>query len=273
MDKDIKILIDGVSKTFTSRRQEESVALENINLTVHPNEFVTLVGRSGCGKTTLLNIIAGLLKPSGGEVRIDDQPVSGPGPDRGMVFQHSALFPWLTSKGNIEFGPKNQGVPKAARSQTALELIELVRLKGFENKYPRELSGGMQQRVAIARALASDPEILLMDEPFGALDELTRSEMQSELLRIWEARTKTVIFVTHSISEAIFLSDRVIVLSPHPGRVRKEVAIELPRPASPGLKRIFGILRGDSRCNFLGSNQRASPRGWSIWGLASSPWL
>jgi len=225
-----KIRIAGVFKSFKSRRNEESVAVEDINLTVQTNEFVTLVGRSGCGKTTLLNMMAGLLRPTDGSILIDDQPVDGPGPDRGMVFQHSALFPWLTTAGNIEFGPKNQGVPKAKRREIAQELIELVRLKGFENKYPRELSGGMQQRVAIARALATDPEILLMDEPFGALDELTRSEMQSELLRIWQARTKTVIFVTHSISEAIFLSDRVIILSPHPGRIRKEVVIDLPRP-------------------------------------------
>jgi ABC-type nitrate/sulfonate/bicarbonate transport system ATPase subunit len=160
---------------------------------------------------------------------INGQPVDGPGPDRGMVFQHSALFPWLTAIENIEFGPRNQGMPKEQRRALAQELIELVRLTGFENKYPHELSGGMQQRVAIARALAMDPEILLMDEPFGALDQLTRAEMQEELLRIWQARKKTVVFVTHSITEAIYLSDRVIVLSPHPGRVRKEVIIELPR--------------------------------------------
>jgi ABC-type nitrate/sulfonate/bicarbonate transport system ATPase subunit len=147
-----------------------------------------------------------------------------------MVFQHAALFPWLTAIENVEFGPRNMGVPRDRRRALALELIELVRLRGFERKYPRELSGGMKQRVAIARALATDPDILLMDEPFGALDELTRAEMQEELLRIWEARRKTVVFVTHSIMEAIYLSDRVVVLSPHPGEVRRDVPILLPRP-------------------------------------------
>lgn len=225
-----KIVLNHVTKRFPATEQGTVLALSDVSFTVEPNEFVTTVGRSGCGKTTLLNMIAGLVRASEGEILIDGQPVNGPGPDRGMVFQQSALFPWLTAIGNIEFGPLNQGMPKAERRQLADELIELVRLKGFEDKYPRELSGGMQQRVAIARALASDPEILLMDEPFGALDELTRSEMQRELLRIWEAHKKTVLFVTHSISEALFLSDRVLVFSPHPGRLRKELKIELLRP-------------------------------------------
>lgn len=228
MDK--KIEIHKVTKTFTSRRNESSVAISEISLDIDTNEFVCLVGRSGCGKTTLLNTIAGLVRPTQGDILIDGKPVSNPGPDRGMVFQHSALFPWLTASGNIEFGPKNQGISKTERRQIAADLMELVRLTGFENKYPRELSGGMQQRVAIARALATDPEILLMDEPFGALDELTRAEMQSELLRIWQARKKTVVFVTHSITEAVYLSDRVVVLSPHPGRIRHIVSIELERP-------------------------------------------
>lgn len=225
-----KIVVSHVTKRFPATEQGTVLALSDVSFTVQPNEFVTTVGRSGCGKTTLLNMIAGLVRASEGEILIDGRPVNGPGPDRGMVFQQSALFPWLTAVGNIEFGPLNQGMPKAERRQLANELIELVRLKGFEDKYPRELSGGMQQRVAIARALASDPEILLMDEPFGALDELTRSEMQQELLRIWEAHKKTVLFVTHSISEALFLSDRVLVFSPHPGRLRKELIVELPRP-------------------------------------------
>lgn len=225
-----KIVVSHVTKRFPATEQGTVLAVSDVSFTVQPNEFVTTVGRSGCGKTTLLNMIAGLLRASEGEILIDGRPVNGPGPDRGMVFQQSALFPWLTAIGNIEFGPLNQGMPKAERRQLANELIELVRLQGFEDKYPRELSGGMQQRVAIARALASDPEILLMDEPFGALDELTRSEMQGELLRIWEAHKKTVLFVTHSISEALFLSDRVLVFSPHPGRLRKELKIELPRP-------------------------------------------
>jgi ABC-type nitrate/sulfonate/bicarbonate transport system ATPase subunit len=225
-----KIIVSRVSRQFPAEQPERGLALQDINLTIMPNEFVCVVGRSGCGKTTLLNVIAGLLRPTEGEVLIGGRRVESPGPDRGMVFQYSALFPWLTAVENVEFGPRNQGVPRDRRRALALELIDLVGLRGFENKYPRELSGGMKQRVAIARALATDPEILLMDEPFGALDELTRAEMQEELLRIWGARRKTVVFVTHSIMEAIYLSDRVVVLSPHPGRVRKEVPILMPRP-------------------------------------------
>jgi ABC-type nitrate/sulfonate/bicarbonate transport system ATPase subunit len=225
-----KIVVSGLTRRFPAEDAERGLALQDINLAIMPNEFVAVVGRSGCGKTTLLNLIAGLLRPTEGEVRIDGRPVEGPGPDRGMVFQNSALFPWLTALENVEFGPRNLGIPPDRRRALALDLLDLVRLRGFENRYPRELSGGMKQRVAIARALATDPEILLMDEPFGALDELTRAEMQEELLRIWEARRKTVVFVTHSIMEAVYLSDRVIVLSPHPGRVRKDVPISLPRP-------------------------------------------
>lgn len=225
-----KIVIDQVTKQFPAESLQQGLALSEINLSIYPNEFVSIVGRSGCGKTTLLNLIAGLLKPTTGAILINERPVDGPGLDRGMVFQNSALFPWLTAIENIEFGPKSNGMQKTLRRQMATELIELVRLTGFENKYPRELSGGMRQRVAIARALIMDPEIMLMDEPFGGLDELTRAEMQVELLRIWEARKNTVVFVTHSIFEAIFLSDRVIVLSPHPGRIRLEMDIELPRP-------------------------------------------
>jgi ABC-type nitrate/sulfonate/bicarbonate transport system ATPase subunit len=225
-----KIIINHVTKQFSADIPERGLALSDVTFAIHANEFVSIVGRSGCGKTTLLNIIAGLIRPTTGEVLINGRRVDGPGLDRGMVFQHPALFPWLTAIENIEFGPRNRGVPKARCRALAQDLIELVRLKGFETKYPRELSGGMQQRVAIARALAMDPEILLMDEPFGALDELTRAEMQEELLRIWQARRKTVVFVTHSIMEAIYLSDRVIVLSPHPGRLRKEILIKLPRP-------------------------------------------
>ncbi len=226
-----KIVIDHVTKRFPATDSDgDGLALSDVSLTIGDNEFVSIVGRSGCGKTTLLNLIAGLLKPTAGEILIDDRPIAGPGPDRGMVFQSSALFPWLTTIENIEFGPRNQGVDKKTRRGQAQELIQLVRLEGFEKKYPHELSGGMQQRVAIARALAMDPDILLMDEPFGALDELTRAEMQQELLRIWEARKKTVIFITHSITEALFLSDRVVVLSPHPGRLRKEVGVDLARP-------------------------------------------
>ena len=225
-----KIDIQSVTKQFPTDQPERGLAVSDVSLTVGQNEFVSLLGRSGCGKTTLLNMVAGLIAPTRGRILIDGKPVCGPGPDRGMVFQSSALFPWLTAIDNIEFGLANRGVPKAERRRRAQELISLVQLTGFEAKYPRELSGGMQQRVAIARALALDPEILLMDEPFGALDELTRAEMQGELLAIWQQRTKTVLFVTHSISEAIFLSDRVIVMSPHPGRIREQIVIDVPRP-------------------------------------------
>jgi ABC-type nitrate/sulfonate/bicarbonate transport system ATPase subunit len=225
-----KIAIRNVTKQFQAEPMERGLAITEVSFDIKHNEFVSIVGRSGCGKTTLLNMVAGLLRTTSGEILIDGKPVNGSGPDRGMVFQNSALFPWLTAIENIEFGPKNMGVAKHKRRDHAQDLIELVRLTGFEKKYPRELSGGMRQRVAIARALAMDPDILLMDEPFGALDELTRSEMQDELLRIWEARKKTVVFVTHSIFEALYLSDKIVVLSPHPGRMKKIVCIDMPRP-------------------------------------------
>jgi ABC-type nitrate/sulfonate/bicarbonate transport system ATPase subunit len=237
-----KIVIDCVSKRFSQGAAEHDLALSQVSLQCNANEFVSIVGRSGCGKSTLLNIVAGLIRPTEGAVLINGTRVMGPGSDRGMVFQHPALFPWLSAVENIEFGPRNQRVPEAERRAQANDLIELVQLKGFEHKYPRQLSGGMQQRVAIARALAMDPEILLMDEPFASLDELTRAEMQEELLRIWETRKKTVLFVTHSVIEAIYLSDRVIVLSPHPGRVRQLFEIEMPRPrqrSSSGFMRLY----------------------------------
>jgi ABC-type nitrate/sulfonate/bicarbonate transport system ATPase subunit len=226
----LKVEVQHISKRFERNQPQQRMALENVSFGVKTNEFVTIVGRSGCGKSTMLNIVAGLLSPTEGTVLINKKPVEGPGLDRGMVFQHASLFPWLTAVENIEFGLKNLGTPKEQRRARAQGLIELVRLKGFENKYPRELSGGMQQRVAIARAMAIDPEILLMDEPFGALDQLTREDMQRELLRIWETRKKTVLFITHSISEAIYLSDRVLVFAPQPGYVKKEFVITLPRP-------------------------------------------
>jgi ABC-type nitrate/sulfonate/bicarbonate transport system ATPase subunit len=234
-----KILIKDVAKQFPAETPQQGLAIADINLSISPNEFIAIVGRSGCGKTTLLNMIAGLLKPTQGAILIDGVPVEGPGPDRGMVFQNSALFPWLTAIENIEFGPKSIGMPKGERRRLARELIELVDMTGFENKYPRELSGGMRQRVAIARALAMDPDILLMDEPFGALDELTRADMQDELLRIWQARKKTVVFITHSIMEALYLSDRIIVLSPHPGRMRLKVDVDMPRPRQRSSQRFL----------------------------------
>jgi len=229
-ESNVKVDVQSITKRFDTEKSEHALALSNVSFQVKTNEFVTIVGRSGCGKSTMLNIIAGLLSPTSGTVTIAGEPVDGPGLNRGMVFQQSSLFPWLTAIENIEFGPKNTGVPKGERRALARELIALVRLKGFEDKYPRELSGGMQQRVAIARAMAIDPDILLMDEPFGALDQLTREDMQRELLRIWETRKKTVLFVTHSIDEAVYLSDRVLVFAPHPGFIKKELTIRLPRP-------------------------------------------
>ena len=208
-------------------------ALDNISISVEDQEFVSIVGPSGCGKTTLLRILDGLVEPTSGEILIDGDPVVGSGQDRGMVFQTFNLFPWRTVKGNIEFGLECRGDDEETRSQIAEDHIDMVGLDGFQNAYPHELSGGMQQRVGLARALAIDPEILLMDEPFGALDAQTREVMQTELLKIWGENQKTAIFVTHDIDEAIYLSDRIIVMTDRPGKVNRieEVPIERPRYA------------------------------------------
>lgn len=224
------INIKRVSKTYRSADGREVPALQEVNIDIKPNEFVCLLGRSGCGKTTLLNMIAGFLNPSVGEIRVGNEKVTGPGKGKGVVFQQFGLFPWLTARKNILFACKQQGLPAKDSARLVDELIELVRLKGFEDKYPYELSGGMQQRVAIARTLALNPKILLMDEPFGALDELTRLDMQREILHIWEKQKKTVVFVTHSVTEALMLADRIIVLKPNPGRLGSEYLIDLPRP-------------------------------------------
>jgi len=225
-----KIDVVDVAKRFDGEPAGSPPVLGDLNLQVAENEFVVLLGRSGCGKTTLLNIIAGLERASSGTVRVDDALVERPGAGKGMVFQQGALFPWLTAQQNVEFAARNRGAGGAERRTQARELLALVGLAGAEHKYPFELSGGMQQRVAIARALALDPEILLMDEPFGALDELTRIEMQNELLRVWSAQRKTVVFVTHSIWEGLILADRIVVLAPRPGRIVLEQRIDLPRP-------------------------------------------
>lgn len=206
------------------------VVLEGINISIKRNEFVSIVGRSGCGKTTLLNIAAGLVAATSGETVIAGKKVEGPGQGQGVVFQQHALFPWLTAADNIEFGCRSSNLSKPQKKELVHQLLELIGLTRAANSYPRELSGGMQQRIAIARALAMDPEILVMDEPFGALDELTRIELQDELLRIWDAKKKTVLFVTHSINEALVLSDRIIVLAPHPLGVHMDIEVTLPRP-------------------------------------------
>ncbi len=209
-------------------------AVVGANFAMEASEFLCLVGPSGCGKSTLLNIVAGFLKPTGGEIRIGGKPVTGHGMDRGVVFQDFAqLFPWRTALGNVAFGLEMKGVAKAEREATAREQLRLVKLEKFADSYPHHLSGGMQQRVAIARALAYNPSVLLMDEPFAALDALTRDDMQRLLAEVWRATAKTVIYVTHNVAEAVYLADRVVVMSPHPGRVKTEVAITLPRPRDP----------------------------------------
>jgi ABC-type nitrate/sulfonate/bicarbonate transport system ATPase subunit len=226
------IEVKGVGKTFAADQSGSAPVLGSVDLTIRDNEFVVLLGRSGCGKTTLLNIVAGLELATSGQVLVSDRPVTGPGGGKGMVFQQNALFPWLTATRNIMFAAENRGLDRGAALKLADDLLHLVGLDGMGGKYPTELSGGMQQRVAIARALALDPAILLMDEPFGALDEITRNEMQDELLRVWQARRKTVLFVTHSIWEALILADRIIVLAPRPGRIVLEREITELRPRS-----------------------------------------
>jgi NitT/TauT family transport system ATP-binding protein len=205
------------------------LALKDVNLDIHAGEFVCLLGASGCGKTTLLNVIAGLIKPEHGIVTVDDNVVTGPGRDRGMVFQEYALLPWKTVLDNIALGPKIAGVKKLERRKIARDFVDLVGLSGFESKYPHELSGGMRQRAAVARALAAAPQVLLMDEPFAAVDAQTRSNLQEELIRIWGATRMTVVFVTHSVEEAVFLADRVVVLAAKPGRIDRIINVAISR--------------------------------------------
>jgi NitT/TauT family transport system ATP-binding protein/sulfonate transport system ATP-binding protein len=226
-----KLAIEEVSRTFPGvHGGPPTRALEPTSLVVQDNDFICILGPSGCGKSTLLRIVAGLDAPTGGRVRLDGGPVTGPGPDRGMVFQSYTLFPWLTVRQNICFGLREKGVPPAEQERIAAHFIERVGLRGFEGHYPKMLSGGMQQRTALARALANDPKILLLDEPFGALDNQTRALMQELLLGIWEADRKTVLFVTHDIDEAIFMASRVAVMTARPGRIKSDVRIELPHP-------------------------------------------
>jgi len=208
--------------------------LEDVSFDMAASEFLCIVGPSGCGKTTLLNIIAGFLSPASGQIRIGGQAINGSGQDRGVVFQDFAqLFPWRTALGNVAFGLEMKGVSRAEREAIALAQLKLVKLEKFAHAYPHHLSGGMQQRVAIARALAYNPGVLLMDEPFAALDAMTRDEMQRLLAEVWRETRKTIIYVTHNVAEAVYLADRVIVMTPHPGRIRTEVRIGLPRPRDP----------------------------------------
>jgi NitT/TauT family transport system ATP-binding protein len=224
------ISIDGVSKRFETSRDRQHLALSDISLSVARGEFVSVLGPSGCGKSTLLYIVGGFIAQSSGAVIVNDKPVTGPGPDRGPVFQEFALFPWKTVLGNVMYGLEQRGTAKAEALARARELLAMVKLSGYENFYPKELSGGMKQRVAIARTLAYRPNILLMDEPFGALDAHTRTKLQNDLLGIWEKDRKTVLFVTHSVEEAVFLSDRVVMMTSSPGRIKDVITIDLPRP-------------------------------------------
>ena len=226
-----------VSLTFRPPNRTPVRALGGFDIDVEEGEFLSIVGPSGCGKSTFLNVLLGLTRPDSGEVLMHGKPIGGPGSDRAMVFQEFGLLPWRTVQHNIELGLELKKVPAEKRRAVAERLITLVGLTGFDQHYPHELSGGMKQRVGLARALATDPEVLLMDEPFAALDAQTRDLMQAELLRIWREACKTVLFVTHQIDEAIFLSDRVIVFSARPGRVRDSIAVDIERPRALRLKR------------------------------------
>jgi NitT/TauT family transport system ATP-binding protein len=234
-EKTAKIVARNINRIYQIKRKSddkptEFQAIKQLDLTVKKGEFLAIVGPSGCGKSTFLDMIAGLAKPSSGEIFIDNKLITGPALDRGIVLQGYALFPWRTVRKNVEFGLEVKKVPQKQRAEISQKYIELVGLHNFEDRYPHELSGGMKQRVAIARALAYDPEVLLMDEPFAAVDAQTREVLQEELLRIWEKTKKTIIFVTHGIDEAVFLADRVAVMSTNPGSIKEIVSINLPRP-------------------------------------------
>jgi NitT/TauT family transport system ATP-binding protein len=225
------LTVDNLSRVFPATGGGRPVtALQPTTLAIQPNDFITILGPSGCGKSTLLRIVAGLDTPTTGEVKLNGKPVTRPGADRGMVFQSYTLFPWLTVSQNIAFGLREKGTPEAQQKEIVAAFIEKVGLRGFENHWPKQLSGGMQQRTAIARALANDPAILLLDEPFGALDNQTRGLMQELLLGIWEREKKTVLFVTHDIEEAIFMANRCLVMSARPGRIKLDLPIPLPHP-------------------------------------------
>jgi len=250
--------IQGVGRTFAGvHGGAPTLALQPTNLEVAHNDFITVLGPSGCGKSTLLRIVAGLDTPSTGRVLLDGLPVVGPGADRGMVFQSYTLFPWLTVRDNICFGLREKGMPPAEQAEVAARFIAEVGLSGFEGHYPKQLSGGMQQRVALARALANDPKILLLDEPFGALDNQTRALMQELLLSIWELHKKTVLFVTHDIDEAIFMANRCVVFSARPGRIKNELAIDLPYPrhytvkTTPRFSELKAVVTEDIRAETL----------------------
>lgn len=232
---DYEIEISGVTQEF-EKKDGKFLALDTVNLNVEQNEFICVVGPSGCGKTTLLNIIAGLCKPTTGTVKVRGELVTGPGKGKGVVFQQYALYPWLTVEKNVEFGMHMKGVPKAERAEIAKKYIDLVGLSKFAKAYPKELSGGMKQRVAIARAYATAPEVLLMDEPFGALDAQTRAQLQENLLKTWEQERKTCFFITHDVEEAVLLATKIIIMSAGPGHITEIVPVTLPYPRTQQTK-------------------------------------
>lgn len=236
-----KLRLDGVRQVFPVRDAKGRAgtpltAIADVTLDIAEGEFLALVGPSGCGKSTLLDLLGGLTQPSGGRILLDGRPVDGPGLDRGLVFQQYALLPWRSAQGNVEFGLEAKGLGRAARTERAREYLSLVGLDGFEDRYPHELSGGMKQRVAIARSLAFDPEVLLMDEPFAALDAQTRESLQDELRSIWQRTGKTVLFITHGIDEAVYLGQRVAVMTSRPGRIKSVIDIDLDRGAGEDLR-------------------------------------
>lgn len=226
------VVVSNVRKIYPGHgaKDEPVVALNNVSFTVQHNEFCSILGHSGCGKTTLLTLVAGFEQPTSGQLSLDGKPIGKPGWERSVIFQDYALFPWLTVCQNIEFGLEMKQIPKESRTRIVREHVQLVGLAGFEDRYPHQLSGGMKQRVSVARALAVDPQVMLMDEPFAALDAQNRTLMQQEMVRIWEKERKTVMLVTHSIEEAITLSDRILVMTRRPGRVKADIEVKLPRP-------------------------------------------
>ncbi len=235
-ERKFKIECQHITHSFVTAEGQETVALQDVSLGVYDSELVCLLGPSGCGKTTLLRIIAGLITPDSGMVLLDGQPSMGTDGDKGMVFQRDATFPWLTVARNVEYGLALRGYDRATRQAIVKKYVQMVGLTGFEKAFPKELSGGMRKRVDIARTYAYNPKVLLMDEPFGSLDLFTKTRMQAELLSLWSQERKTIIFVTHDLDEAIFLSDRVVVMSKRPGRVRETITINLPRPRDVDLK-------------------------------------
>jgi NitT/TauT family transport system ATP-binding protein len=259
-----QIVVDRVSHYYRPPVGREVLALEDISLEVRPREFLALLGPSGCGKSTLLYLIGGFLPTEGGKILVGGEPVRGPGPDRGIVFQHFALFPWKTVRQNVLYGLERQGMPRPEREAKARAFIDLVGLSGFEDSYPSQLSGGMKQRTAIARTLAFDPGMLLMDEPFGALDAQTRSLMQTELLSIWEKTRKTVIFVTHDVHEAVYLAERVAVMSARPGRIKTIVEtafdkadpeLHRTKPFADKVEEVWSLVREEA----IKAQQKRSP--------------